>query len=886
MGRLDAARWSQRIRQERLTRNWRQRDLADQLGTSVLTIQRWEGGNQQPSAYFRIKLCALFGKSAQELGFILDDAPTVHPNEREVSTQTAREQALPQKTSSPDYHSVSSDRLVQIYDPAIPASFFKEDALVGRASEFHLLKQQVLTHAGSFALYGLPGVGKTALTIALSQDREITARFHDGILWAGLGREPDQFRLLSRWGSLLGLTSQEMTMAKTKRLEVLAQMLRDAIGTRRMLLILDDAWEITTALQFQIGGRQCAHLVTTRFPPLALHFAGENAVPLQELNEEDSMTLLRQFAPTVVIDEFHEAQELIHSVGGLPLALTLMGKYLQVQAHDRQPRRVRKALEQLHHIDTRLRLATPQALIDHHPSLPVSTPLSLQATIEISEQQLDTQARERFRALSIFPAKPHSFSEAAALAICELSEADLDQFTDAGLLESHSPNRYMLHQTIADYAQQYRADTKVEEQMVLFFVALVRDHHDHHDLLEQEHMNILTAFKMALRHGMMAALQQGVNHFVPFLIARGLYTLAVKYLNQAQQAAVSTGDDEELARSWFYLGRIAQLRGDLLAAEHAYLEGLMGARKKTNKELMTQLLAYTGEVIFLRGDLPRANYYFQEGLKMAQELRSQSITALILRNLGEIADDYYGDPVQGNTYYLQGLELARQGHDWRTMSELLQNLGVKAEWNGAYVQAKEYYQEGMACAQRIHDEQRISALLMNMGMLAFRQKYYAQAEAHYQEALKLARKTENYMRESGILQNLGILAGTRKQWKLAETYLQESLEMASRVGHDWLYHETLYEIGELHLKRKQIPEAQEAFQEVLSKAEQLESHYLKASALYGLARVEAARSNFVEAYRQGHASRVMFAKMEHMIEKQIGDWLDHMSMNELSSDQE
>src|SRR5258708_18410554 len=58
------------LRKLRIGRNWRQQDVADQLGTTITTIGRWERGDQQPSAYFRVKLSTLFGKSAQELGLV------------------------------------------------------------------------------------------------------------------------------------------------------------------------------------------------------------------------------------------------------------------------------------------------------------------------------------------------------------------------------------------------------------------------------------------------------------------------------------------------------------------------------------------------------------------------------------------------------------------------------------------------------------------------------------------------------------------------------------------------------------------------------------------------------------------------------------------------
>ncbi len=96
--------WKDRLREERIRRNWRQHDLAEQLGITVLTVQRWERGSHQPSAYFRIKLCALFGKSAEELGFVSqtsDDLTTGEteavPPAEEPITATATEWGAPSR---------------------------------------------------------------------------------------------------------------------------------------------------------------------------------------------------------------------------------------------------------------------------------------------------------------------------------------------------------------------------------------------------------------------------------------------------------------------------------------------------------------------------------------------------------------------------------------------------------------------------------------------------------------------------------------------------------------------------------------------------------------------------------------------------------------------
>ena len=58
-------RW--RLAEARTKRKWSQQEVADLIGTTYVNISRWERGITRPNPYFRRKLCALFGKSEQEL---------------------------------------------------------------------------------------------------------------------------------------------------------------------------------------------------------------------------------------------------------------------------------------------------------------------------------------------------------------------------------------------------------------------------------------------------------------------------------------------------------------------------------------------------------------------------------------------------------------------------------------------------------------------------------------------------------------------------------------------------------------------------------------------------------------------------------------------------
>ena len=223
---------------------------------------------------------------------------------------------------------MDTTRFGSLYDPFIPV--LPQVPLVGRNEELLKLRQRLSTNRGNAALTalnGLPGVGKTALSIILAHDPALRAHFQDGILWAGLGPEPNMQGHLSRWGTLLGLSSSEMSSLSGS--EAWAVALRRVIGSRTMLLVIDDAWTLEDALALKVGGPNCAHLVSTRFPSIATQITIEGATAIKELDSDEGMVLLRMLAPRVVENETQRTRELVMAVGGLPLALNLIGNYLR-----------------------------------------------------------------------------------------------------------------------------------------------------------------------------------------------------------------------------------------------------------------------------------------------------------------------------------------------------------------------------------------------------------------------------------------------------------------------------------------------------------------------------------------------------------------------------
>ena len=848
-----------RLREARELRGWSQKYVADEIGADRYYLSRWEHGTASPSPYYRQKLCALFGKNARELGLLQED---VREGKRDAAQVGPLSEVQTPRRSGP------------VYDPAIPALMPGGKGLVGRDDLMRQLKER-LREGGEVvltALNGLPGVGKTSLAAALARDPDIATHFADGVLWTGLGPAPNVLSLLSRWGTLLGLSSTEI--ARLTTIEEWSKVLRMVIGARRLLLVIDDAWRIEAALAFKVGGINCAYVMTTRFPQIALRFASHDTVVVHELSEEDGLALLSRFVPDLVRSDPPQARSLVRAVGGLPLALTIIGGYLRSQSYSGQPRRILAATRRLQDAYERLLLTEPQAAVERSPGLPRDTPVSLQTVIAVGDQQLDEQERRALRALAVFPPKPNSFTEEAACAIADASVETLDRLSDAGLLESSEPGRYTLHQTIADYARIQLTGTAPRERLATYFAAYVEAHSGDYEALEQESANIGAALEAASSLDLRADLLRAVNALARFWDVRGQYVQAEKYLKQARDAATFLDDSAGLTAVLLHLGEILMRRGDYAQAETNLQEGLLLARQGNYKEHLIGFYQALGMLTQRQGDFSRAETFLQGGLALAREMGDQVRVGVLLKNLGTL-EAVQGNYARAESYLQEGLEVARQVGDRETLSQVLLNLGQLASERGDNTSAEALSLEALSLAQQIGHREVMSLLLTNLGVQAGEQGDYVRAENYLHEGLEVARQIGYRERISLLLTNLGWLASEQKHYAQAEEYLQESLALANDIGNRWLMSGTLKFLGYVQLGREQFEVARATFQRVFELAVG-GNQRMMGEGLFGLALVSAAQGKLVEARRQAEESLAIYEKIGQGAAAQVREWLSNL----------
>lgn len=863
------------LRNARLAKGISLRTLARELDVSLTTLHRWEKGLQDPYPLHKEKLSTFFEKDPSELGFDTLLAPP-----RVSSAQTSTEtKSLP-------------------FQPPLPITL-PDRTLVGREHDIATVRQLVLT--GYTALVGLPGVGKTTLALELASDSHIRSMFPDGTLWASLGQKVNMDDVLRSWGKVL-LDFSPQKMARLTREKMIAA-LREAMEGRRLFLLVDDVWASAGAsMLLHIAGPHCGVLLTTRSPLIGAELVNHHCLYiLNELDEEAGLRLLGLLAPQALALEPERARELVKAVGGLPLALCLMGYYLASKAWSGQARRVAGAIEHL--LDAHERLQTGER--------------SLQSIIALSEHLLSHTARTAFHTWGLFPPKPHYFSEQAALALAGCSTGELDMVVDLGLLEA-AGDAYRMHQTITDFCQIMLspAERRAGEERLLTFLLDVFDTTPIEiTWLEREHQTILMAIDATEHLGKHEDLIHLTLLVAPFWVNQGWLSLAQHYLQHAcnvagQQQTVPA----EVCKLLLYTGKTFVGQGNFDEAWAAYQEGLRVARQCGDHACVAEALAMLAWQAHMWGEYTQADAYLSEGLEIATALDLPDILWVLWRGQGSQAWAR-GDYAQAEEAYRRGLRLVERLSDQSLADIAMYScfFGVFEGERGHYAQAEAYFQQAIAEAQQYGFKDLIPFIIARRAMMrlmcdpsdelreelsqainaaqaveswgfaVYAYKALAQLElvrGHLDAAEEAARQALAIIEPSQTKNRLGehrtILAQielARGHYAEAASYLQQALPLLQIYGASEDQAIALLAQGEIELGRGNLEAAEAAFQELFRVGP---ADFLAPIALgcYGIARVAEARNRQHEARQFGEKSLRLLENLTHIRTAEVRAWLE------------
>jgi tetratricopeptide (TPR) repeat protein len=522
--------------------------------------------------------------------------------------------------------------------------------------------------------------------------------------------------------------------------------------------------------------------------------------------------------------------------------------------------------------------------------------------------------------LAIFPPKPHSFSEEAALAVSAAPVETLDELWDAGLLASGGSERYTLHQTIADYARAQVRESEAPQRLIKYTGWYLQTYGQDYDALEQELPNILAALDLVGQNQPQSFIQY-VSDLVAFMRVRGHFALAERLLQQGLQISTEHGDTSGRVTALHHLAAFAELRSDYPLAEDYARQGLELVPQVVGlAHAQSGLLRTLGQVALQRGDYIRSQEFCEEGLRLARASGSDEDTCMLLLCLGRLRH-YQGNYAQSLAVHTEGLAIARRiGHQELTCFALTY-LGSAILEQGNYARAEELYQEGLVLARSLGFRKQLSVLLNDLGVVASRRGDSRAAMAHYLQGLELAQQiglrsdmclflsnlgttatqagdyilAERYLREGIalarqidnrnhlclLLSNLGktLGYGDSGDYEQANSCFRESLALARSIGALWYISNVLTEWGGVHLKYQQVDAAFELFQEVITSDNLGETEPVMIGlAYYGLARVAALRGERAQALHLGQQSLEQFKAIEHYKAKEVADWLQQQNL--------
>jgi len=771
----------------------------------------------EKSQYFSLQARAL-----AELGHVL-------AGWEQAQTQAQADAAEPQSGPMPIFMA-----------PAMTGKVFLGREALLRQMAAHLLQGR------SVAMHGLPGVGKSTFAAALAHRPEMRLSFPDGVLWAGLGQGSDPFAWLGEWAAALGLPRAELAYLTT--LEARANAVHTAISTRRMLLVIDDAWTSdpstgSGALALRVGGPNCAHLLTTRLASVAADFAGPNAFGLPELNEANGLAVLIEHAPALAHTP-QVATELARAVGNLPLALTLMGRYAHRAAHG-SPRRLQAALDALQQAEARLALAQLTGPLDPDGKGNGASQRSLQTAIGLSDAALDDSARRAFYALSVFPPKPNTFSEEAALAVTGEPPEALDALVDSGLLEVED-GRYTLHPVVADYTRVNQNVKTAPYRFTNYFVNAIITNPSRDWASDTDFTNAFAAISSAAHQSQTDNWVKSVNLFSQFLEVRGMFEPAKSLLADALTKAEASGNTQHIAQTLANLARQHLKLGAYSQAIAMAQQGLKVIHRDSSPETAASLLAVLSESLDNIGLREEAQNHLQEALSLARRTNNRKLLSTLL--MGEaIVEGSRSDYQTARQSLSDGLANATTAQNSFLISAFLTGLGMIAYNKGNVSEGDAKFDEAILHAQSVQGHPMLQVIHSYKGWIALNQGAYARS-------VQLTTIAESHSSGWGFSEGDALVYMNRATIKFCQGRFAESegifaqgLARSREADHKASISYFLVSLGRLHLAQTRLQSSKEYLEEGIALARHLRRWETVASGLTVLGNVSRQTGDLIKA---------------------------------------
>ncbi|MGW2182849.1 BTAD domain-containing putative transcriptional regulator [Streptomyces sp. NPDC001732] len=297
-------------------------------------------------------------------------------------------------------------------------------------------------------VFGPGGAGKSTLAVHVAH--RLTAQFPDGCLYAELrsGERPvSPSIVLERFLRTLGVAG----LILPKTLEERAELFRNLVSGRRILIVLDDAMTVRQVSALLPGTADCAVLVTSRCRLTALPSAGQ--LEIDTLDEQGAVELLTRFIGPERVSDRESVAELARLCGRLPLALRICAARLAARPHWTVADLVHRLTDESRRLDE----------LSHGE-------MTVRASTSLTYDSLPDDARLLFRRLALLdvPSFPAWVGSPLLDVDALRAQEALEVLAEAYLIDATpvlgGQVRYSFHDITRPFAQEQLAEENAQER--------------------------------------------------------------------------------------------------------------------------------------------------------------------------------------------------------------------------------------------------------------------------------------------------------------------------------------------------------------------------------------------------------------------------------------
>jgi DNA-binding SARP family transcriptional activator/Flp pilus assembly protein TadD len=614
------------------------------------------------------------------------------------------------------------------------------------------------------AVSGTAGVGKTALAVHWAH--RVAGHFPDGQLYVNLrGYDPDQpvtaADALATFLRALGVAGQDIPAEEDER----AARYRSLLAGRRILVVADNAAEVTQVRPLLPGNPACVVLVTSRDSLVGLVARdGATRLDLDLLPQEDAVGLLRALIGVRAEAEADAVAALAGRCARLPLALRVAAE-LAVARPDVSLADLAGELA-----DQQSRLDLLDAGGDPHTAV--------RAVFSWSYEHLDAAAARAFRLLGLHPGP--SFEPYAAAALTESAFAQarklLALLARAHLIQRAEPGRYGMHDLLRAYAAEQAASHDGDDERQAALTRLF----DHYLHAAATAMDALFPAETSRRPRVRApatpaplftdpdAARVWLEAHRTTLMAVVAYTASHGWPGHATRLANTL--DLYLANGSYFADAIT-----------IYTHARRAAREAGDLAGEVDVAINHGFIDWLQGRLQQAADNFQQAVTLARQIGDQLGEGRAVGRLG-IVCEREGNYERAIDHYQRALILIRAVGDKLNESRVLGNLGVAHRRQGRYQQALDCQNQSLALCRALGDPGGEALALTRLGVIDKNLGRYDQAASHHRQALALFRKLGDRHDTGEALTDLGVTEQRLGQYKEAIGHHRQALALFRELG--------------------------------------------------------------------------------------------------------